>query len=229
MRLNLKKISAMVYPHYSRYVDTLNRNALMAGWFKEHAPIRTFEISRDLYLHLNSEVLRNEPIDFLEFGVYQGGSLKYWTEINTNPESRFVGFDSFEGLPENWNLAFRTLKKGHFSTDGLLPGINDPRISYVKGWFQKSLDGFLAEYRPKGRLLIHIDCDLYTSSMYCLTRLDSILSEGSILLFDDFSGPLDIFRSFQDYVDSYCKKYRVIAARGPYFKELAVEVLGSRL
>ena len=37
---------------------------------------------------------------FLEFGVHRGDSLRQWTALNTNPDSRFVGYDSFVGLPE---------------------------------------------------------------------------------------------------------------------------------
>lgn len=229
MKVNLKQICAAMYPRYSRYIDMINRNALLGEWLREHSPIAAYEISRELYEHVNNKELRNEPIDFLEFGVFEGASLGYWAQINTNPQTRFIGFDSFEGLPESWHMAFRNMEKGHFSTGGKLPGINDPRVSFVKGWFQESLDGFLDSYEARNRLVIHIDCDLYSSSMYCLTRLNPILKDGSILLFDDFSGPLDIFRSFKDYVDSYCRKYRVIAARHPYYKEMAIELLSSRL
>ena len=41
--------------------------------------------------------LRDQPILYLEFGVWQGRSIRYWSERLRNPDSRFHGFDSFEG------------------------------------------------------------------------------------------------------------------------------------
>lgn len=39
---------------------------------------------------------------FLEFGVLDGDSIRHWAGLNANPGSRFVGFDSFEGIPAAW-------------------------------------------------------------------------------------------------------------------------------
>ena len=36
-----------------------------------------------------------EPINYLEFGVYTGESLRKWTALSNNTDSRFYGFDSF--------------------------------------------------------------------------------------------------------------------------------------
>jgi len=53
----------------------------------------------DLYNYIIYDVLENRPIDYLEFGVWKGESLKYFSTLDQNPKSRFFGFDSFEGLP----------------------------------------------------------------------------------------------------------------------------------
>ena len=102
--------------------------------------------------------LRDQPILYLEFGVYQGRSIRYWSERLRNPDSRFHGFDSFEGLPESWNMLF---KKGLFSTNGEAPRIDDPRVKFFKGWFEDTLP----DYRPPqhDQLVINIDADLYSS------------------------------------------------------------------
>jgi hypothetical protein len=48
------------------------------------------------------------------------------------------GFDSFEGLSESWNIG---AKVGHFSTDGIVPEIDDSRIHYHKGRFPETPSG----------------------------------------------------------------------------------------
>jgi hypothetical protein len=72
---------------------------------------------------------------YLEFGVHSGESLVRFASLFTNRKARFVGFDSFLGLPEPWS----DMPVGHFSTDGQLPHIPDPRVELVKGWFQSEV------------------------------------------------------------------------------------------
>src|SRR5258708_40257058 len=48
----------------------------------------------DLYQNLvDMDNLRNQQIDYLEFGVFKGASINWWLKTNTNPKSRFIGFD----------------------------------------------------------------------------------------------------------------------------------------
>ena len=86
--------------------------------------------------------LDNRPIDYLEFGVYEGRSFKKWLSLNSHADSRFFGFDTFVGLPEKWDWC----EKGHFSTDGKVPECNDSRSKFVKGIYQNSLMPFLQGY-----------------------------------------------------------------------------------
>jgi hypothetical protein len=55
---------------------------------------------------------------YLEFGVWRGKSLRYWVSHINEPSARFVGFDSFEGLPDDWNWSMR---RAAFSVAGTLP------------------------------------------------------------------------------------------------------------
>ena len=53
-----------------------------------------------MYDFINAEILDNRPTDYIEFGVYKGGSIKYCSKINQKINSQFYGFDIFDGLPE---------------------------------------------------------------------------------------------------------------------------------
>src|SRR5262245_60358582 len=57
----------------------------------------------ELFAHVHRLVPSGEPIDYLEFGVWRGQSISRWAALNRHPASRFVGFDSFYGLPQQWS------------------------------------------------------------------------------------------------------------------------------
>lgn len=63
--------------------------------------------------------VRNGPI--LEFGVHKGVSINYFAKLNPNLE--IFGFDSFEGLSENWYGGMAL--KGSISNYGALPKVKD--------------------------------------------------------------------------------------------------------
>lgn len=122
-------------------------------------------------------------LTYLEFGVRQGRSMKRMMQRFTNPDSVFYGFDSFVGLPEQW----RKMEPGTFSTEGNLPRLDDSRARFVKGWFQNSVPGFLAEtdLKKADPLLIHFDADLYSSTLFLLTSLWHHTRE-YYFIFDEF-------------------------------------------
>lgn len=124
---------------------------------------------------------------WLEFGVHTGDSLRFFTGLDPVPKSLFYGFDSFEGLPEDW----RGMAANNFDVGGLLPRIDDERVNFVKGWFQHSLPGKLDELAAladEGRVpIVHFDADLYSSTLYLLFMLSSRFRRFHFI-FDEFQG-----------------------------------------
>ncbi len=190
-------IAAAAFRNYSLRLDQINYNAALSQWLRSNA-MMTFATRRDLHQHVNKMI--GGPVDYLEFGVYQGDSIKMWTEINKHRHSRFFGFDSFEGLPEAWG---KSMQSGDFNVGGRMPLIDDDRVSFAKGWFNETLVPFLATFQPRSPLIIHNDSDLYSSTLYLLTKLDPILVQGSVVIFDEFYSSLHEFRAFQDYISAY--------------------------
>src|SRR5688572_18254582 len=84
----------------------------LSRWISKHpvkglndfySPFRDYSKRYQLYQHLADTVdLTATPVDYVELGVSNGLSFRWWVERNTHPESRFYGFDTFEGLPEKW-------------------------------------------------------------------------------------------------------------------------------
>ncbi len=95
----------------------------------------------------------------------------------------FAGFDTFEGLPEDWG----TFKKGEMSFS--IPQINDQRAEFMKGLFQDTLLPYLDKKGSSlvnGTNIIHLDADLFSSTIFVLTQLYKYLKKGDILFFDEF-------------------------------------------
>jgi hypothetical protein len=152
-------------------------------------------------------------ITYLEFGVSGGYSFSWWVKRNTDPGSRFVGFDTFEGLPEAWG-GFR---KGAMSTGSNLPEVGDDRASFCKGLFQDTLPGFLQTLDKESRKVIMMDADLYSSTLYVLTSIAPWLKKGDIVFFDQYNVPRDEFLAFSNFTESYYLKFRLLGAANNYY------------
>lgn len=118
----------------------------------------------------------------LEFGVWQGGSINYLAN-KLKPE-KIYGFDSFQGLPEDWamnNDGKNFHKKGHFATP--LPKVRS-NVELLVGMFDQTLPKFLTEH--KGSIgYMNIDSDLYSSAKYVLTTLNDRITAGTVIRFDE--------------------------------------------
>ena len=118
-----------------------------------------------------------------EFGVKSGNTIN---QLATKPALRkktIYGFDSFTGIPEDWG-GTRTLK-GQLSNLGKLPKVNK-NIKLITGWFKDSLPSFLQEHATEKFALIHIDCDLYSSTKDILDNIKNHVAIGTIIIFDEF-------------------------------------------
>lgn len=151
--------------------------------------------------HLGAE----NKIFFIEFGVYDGTSIKFFSKNNLNKNSKFFGFDSFVGLPEDWT---KSHKKGTFDLQGIIPDIKDKRVKFISGWFQNKLPDFLSKQTLSGTVLVHYDADLYSSTLYCLSlmhyKVDSYFA-----IFDEFTG--DESRALYNYMKAFGAKVSFIA------------------
>jgi hypothetical protein len=98
----------------------------------------------------------------------------------------------------------------HFNAS--IPDIKDPRCTFEVGLFQDSLPRFVKKNDLSGRLILNLDADMFTSTLFVLTTLAPYLKPGDIVFFDEFSCPLDVFRAFEEFVRSFRIKYEVAAA-----------------
>ncbi len=169
--------------------------------------------TREAYFDHLIERYGQDEFLYLEFGCASGNAVRYWAERCPHPNARFVGFDTFTGLPERWQLLGWSVEAGIWNLDGKIPEVADPRVSFEKGLFQATLPGFLAkpEFVPRlPRRVIHIDADLYSSTMFVLCSMAHLLP-GAVVMFDEFDCPLDELRALADFCAAFHRNYEVLA------------------
>jgi hypothetical protein len=131
---------------------------------------------------------------YVEFGVYLGTSLGAAVRAFDRAGcegARFVGFDSFAGLPpgseeEGWvSGAFATSRQvteWHLERQGVLG-----RVELVEGWFADTCNPHTAARTGLGDVVVAmIDCDLYSASLTALTFIEPFLADRSVVIFDDW-------------------------------------------
>jgi Macrocin-O-methyltransferase (TylF) len=143
---------------------------------------------------------------YLEFGVHRGASMIYWSKLLRCPESRLHGFDSFEGLPEKWN----STPTGFFSTGGAIPVVDDPRVTFFKGWFEDVLPRY--SLPDHNHLVVNLDADLYSSTAYVLNFLKSSMRVGTFVYFDEFSDRHHELKAFDEFLSATEMQFRVFGA-----------------
>jgi len=165
--------------------------------YPEAPPCRSAE------LLLRACVLRalsaGPPGLFLEFGVYDGRTIRLIAD-EVRPYGVDVhGFDSFRGLPEAWN---DTGRKGAFDRGGQLPEVPG-NVRLYPGWFDATLPVFMQEH-PGRVSFVHIDSDLYSSAHTVLQGVRDRLGVGSVLLFDELLNYPGFeqheFRAFREFL-----------------------------
>jgi len=159
------------------------------------------------------EGLSNQPVNYLEFGVADGHSFNWFMEKLVHPDSRFFGFDTFTGLPED----FGPLKKGYFANQDRMPVPRDNRGQFFQGLFQQTLPPFLKQFNDSHRKIIMLDADLYSATLFTLASLAPFLREGDIICFDEFSVPTHEFKAFEDFIQAYYIKLDFIGAANNYY------------
>ena len=154
------------------------------------------------YINVSKDIL------YMEFGVWKGESINYFSKKYISKNSEFYGFDTFYGMPNEW----RKLEKGHYSTSGETPKINDSRVKFVKGLFQDTLPDFLNKLNAESKkktVIIHFDAVLYTATLFTLFKLSEYI-KNYYFLFDQLG--TDECRAFYSFNKSKLKDYDLYLA-----------------
>jgi hypothetical protein len=155
------------------YIEWININLN-----KLNKNCKMYEKSRDKNFTLKKVLNENKFNCCLEFGVFNGHTIN----MISKKCNKVYGFDSFEGLPEDWN---GVCNKEHFKVNHL-PKVDD-NVILIKGWFNETLDIFLTDNPDINIDMIHIDCDLYSSTkdIFNILLKHNKINKGLIIIFDE--------------------------------------------
>jgi hypothetical protein len=185
---------------------------------------------------------RQDPDELvLDLGVWLGWS----TRLISDACGRTVyGFDTFEGLVEDWQIDDQmVIKSGTFSLseplaqrsmrdtgvslhDGL-PAALGRKVQFIRGSTYETLAPFLAD-RPAAPIrLFHMDLDTYESCLHALETCKDRFIEGSILVFDEYLVTNAEMRAFFEFQSQYELEWRY-RAWGLEIMEMNVEMVVAR-
>jgi len=126
---------------------------------------------------------KQRPAAWAEFGVAGGQSATYFLTAAT-PFTTFHLFDSYLGLPEEWDFNGDINHIGRYAQPHP-PRIEDSRVVWHNGMFADTLP-----VADMGTLdFVHIDCDIYSSTKTVFDHIQ--VREGTLILFDEYWGYLD--------------------------------------
>ena len=197
MKYLLTRVGARMSKQMVHNLSSATNYLEVGRWLRDHGmdPPRRWRTREQLF-DVIAQNISDKPVLYLEFGVFHGESMRYWSRLLRNPQSHLHGFDSFEGLPEAFTLLF---PKGHLTTEGHMPRINDPRVKFFKGWFRETLPRYTVP--PHEVLVINIDSDLYSSAAYVLDHFASLMVPGTYLYFDEFADEDHELRAFEEFIE----------------------------
>ena len=170
-----------------------------------------YEMCQRCVRYINYEMV---PGDIVEFGVYTGRSLamfahtqeRYTKEVihACDLKRKLIGLDSFEGLPTDFDGHPRW-RKGMFAMNhsrhptlsvgdavtadsvfGLFSALSLPKPEIITGDYDSDAVRENLSAVSSAVALVHIDCDLYESTLTALKLIEDKLQEGCIMMFDDW-------------------------------------------
>lgn len=185
------------------------KNCINAPTFKNRLDLLTYSLSK----------VETDGM-YLEFGVFNGRSINHIAK--QIPDKHVYGFDSFEGLPEDWQSAY---PKGYFSMDNL-PKV-EKNVTLIKGWFDDTLPKFVEEHKNEKVAFINSDSDLYSSTKTTLECLKNNVQSGTIIQFDEYLNypgwEDNEYKAFMEFIEATGYKYEYIGYV-PTAKQMAIRI-----
>jgi hypothetical protein len=144
----------------------------------------------------------------VEFGVFQGQSIKFFSALTSE---NIYGFDSFEGLAEDWKGW--AAPRGTFNMGGRPPTLPN-NVTLIKGWFDQTLPPFLREHGAPFSF-VHIDSDTYEAAASIFAAAAERFRPGTVVVFDQYFGyrgwRLGEWKAWHEFTSAHGLAYKYLA------------------
>jgi O-methyltransferase len=171
-------------PFYQPWIDDTELQQIWTG----AKAISTSQIQTFYFLGAFSKSVNHIPGDFVECGVYKGGSALLLGRIANEQGKSIHLFDTFSGMPERTE-EHDSFEIGSFS-DTSIDAVRDRLKSLNNVTFHKgTLPQTLLDSNIALISFAHIDVDQYISTKACLQESRPRLANGGIVIVDDYGRP----------------------------------------
>jgi len=140
-------------------------------------PLEAFQLLRA------AEATQKTLGDIAELGVYKGGSAKL-IHAAAGKEKPLHLFDTFEGLPQPGNLDGR-FHGGQFTAglESVKAYLDSPNVHFYKGMFPGTASAVI----DRRFSFVHLDADLYRSTLDALIFFYPRMSSGGVIVSHDYA------------------------------------------
>lgn len=200
------------------YRDGLFGQTIYSPWFdneggfskvySDYEKVRTV-VSPDrvyiIYSCLKHILHSNVFGDIWECGVYKGGTARVISNLlKLEGETRRLRlFDTFTGMPDEIDLKYDSHREGDFpftNTTEVLNNVQYDNLELHEGVIPHTFKG-----REKDTIsFVHIDVDVYKTTLACCEFCWDRLSYGGIMVIDDYGFPMT--KGCKEAVDKFFAK-----------------------
>lgn len=150
---------------------------------------------------------------WMECGVGTGKTAKLLIERKGNRWLHL--FDSFDGIPDSWALSQDQVYEPGFGKHELpKKEITGVGVALYVGKFEDTIP-FWAHDNKYQIGLVHIDCDVYSSTVDVLHALNLNIRQGTIIMFDEYFNYQRFaeheYKAFSEFVRGYNFEFEYIA------------------
>ena len=204
----------------------LNSNDFTTDYKNKYANVVEVEhqIGRFMNMQKIADEIKNNNYlgDIVEFGTWQGLGILLLNRLLRGNERKFIGIDSFEGLPETSTV----WRKGMFnntSIDFVKSNIQKysaetaKQFQLIQGWFNNPKVAEQLYSITKDVILVHFDSDLGSSTTDALAVVEPYLlnrTKPIYFLFDDWGiHPDEVPDAFNHWVNQKQNIYKFSAIK----------------